>query len=74
MLLEIEVAFTPAELKDLTTLCELGAKIMSQDKPLQESAHIQNTALTLIRKLNQINDKPPEIPEVEKHGSADDSV
>jgi hypothetical protein len=68
------VALTPAELKDISTLCELGAKIMSQDKPLQESARIQTTALTLIGKLNQINDKPPEIPEVEKHGSADDSV
>jgi hypothetical protein len=72
------VIFTPAELADFTTLCEIGAKTISQDKPLAESANVQNTALRLIRKLKEANAKPPaevpEIPEVEKHGSADDSV
>lgn len=61
--------FTPAELKDIVTLCEIGAKVMSQEKPLVESANIQNTALRLIRKLKEANNQPPaevpETPEVE---------
>ena len=69
---------TPDELNNIIVLCEVGAKSMSADKPLHESAIIQNTALDLIRKLKEANAKPPaevpEIPEVKQHGSADNSV
>jgi hypothetical protein len=54
--------FTPEELKNLVTLCEVGAKALSSDKPLHESANIQATALDLIRKLAKAHEKPPEEP------------
>ena len=56
--------FTPAQLKDIVTLCELGAKVMSQEKPLAESANIQNTALNLLQKLHKAHEQKPEEPEV----------
>lgn len=49
--------FTPEELKNLVTLCEVGAKALSSDKSLQESAMIQATALELIRKLHKANEE-----------------
>jgi hypothetical protein len=53
---------TPDELKNIIVLCEVGAKSMSADKPLHESANIQATALDLIRKLVKAHEKPPEEP------------
>lgn len=44
------------ELKNLTVLIEVGAKAVSQDKGLQESAAIQNTALQLLQKIHKAHE------------------
>lgn len=44
---------TDVELKNLTTLIEVGAKAVSAEKGLQESAAIQTTALQLIQKVHE---------------------
>ena len=49
--------FTPDELKSVTTLIEVGAKAISNDKPLQESAAIQATALNLLQKLQKAHEQ-----------------
>jgi hypothetical protein len=46
------VIFTPEELKDLDTLISVGAKTISADKPLRESAMIQNLAISLLQKIH----------------------
>jgi hypothetical protein len=48
---------TPDELKNIIVLCEVGAKTLSNDKGLQESAAIQNTALLLLQKIKQANEQ-----------------
>lgn len=55
--------FTQDELKSVTTLVEVGAKTISNDKPLQESASIQMTALNLLQKLHKAHEQKPEEPE-----------
>lgn len=68
---------TDVELKNLTTLVEVGAKAVSSEKGLQESAAIQNTALQLLQKLHEACSKkaadaavvtpvPPTDPETPK--------
>ena len=57
--------FTQDELKNVTVLCEVGAKTLSGDKGLGESAAIQTAALELIRKLHKAHEKPPEEPEAD---------
>ncbi len=57
--------FTPEELKNLTVFIEVGAKALSQDKPLRESQAIQSVALGLIEKLS-----PPEVREPAEAGVA----
>lgn len=49
---------TTEELKNLTVLVEVGAKALSADKPLQESAGIQNTAIALLKKLQETHEEP----------------
>lgn len=44
--------FTPDEIKNLNVLISVGAKAVSADKSLQESAAIQATAVALLEKLN----------------------
>jgi len=56
--------FTQEELKNLVTLCEVGAKALSSDKSLQESASIQMTALNLLQKLHKAHEQKPEEPGV----------
>ena len=48
---------TPDELKNIIVLCEVGAKALSNEKGLQESAAIQNTALLLLQKIKQANEQ-----------------
>jgi hypothetical protein len=48
---------TPDELKNIIVLCEVGAKTLSNEKGLQESAAIQNTALILLQKIKQANEQ-----------------
>lgn len=45
--------FSDVELKNLTTFIEVGAKAVYAEKPLQESAAIQTTAIQLIQKLHR---------------------
>lgn len=55
---------TPDDLKNLNTLISVGAKTLTADKMLQESVMIQNIALTLLQKLEHMNDKLAEdVPE-----------
>lgn len=53
---------TPEELKNLTVLVEVGAKIVSGEKGLQESAAIQNTTLKLLEKIHKAHETKPEEP------------
>jgi hypothetical protein len=48
---------TPEELKNIDTLIQVGAKALSQDKGLAESAAIQNTALALLQKINKASEE-----------------
>ena len=52
--------FSPEEIKNLNVLVSVGAKAVSADKPLNESAAIQATAVALLEKLNK-----PEEPKAE---------
>lgn len=49
--------FSKEELNNLLILIEVGAKTVSADKSLSESAAIQSTALTLMGKLRSLNDQ-----------------
>ena len=58
--------FTEQELTNLNLLITAGAKVISQDKPLNESVMIQNTGLQLIEKIKQLSEPErigPENPE-----------
>ena len=52
--------FTEEEKKNLTVLIEVGAKSLSQDKPLRESLAIQSVAVTLIERI--LNPQPAPEP------------
>ncbi len=54
---------TQIELQNVVALMEVGAKTLSQDKNLAESAAIQNTAVALIKKLTELNTPVPFEPE-----------
>jgi hypothetical protein len=57
---------TELELKNTIALMEAGAKTISQDKNLTESAAIQSTAVALIKKLIELNTPVPPEPKAEE--------
>ena len=52
--------FSAEEIKNLNVLISVGAKAVSADKPLNESAAIQATAVELLEKLNKQKQKTDE--------------
>lgn len=50
---------TNEEIKNLVVLVEIGAKALSSDKGIKESAQIQATAVTLIEKLASLAKEEP---------------
>lgn len=53
--------FTEQEIKNLIIFIEIGAKALSQDKPLPQSFEIQGVALGLIQKIRpQQSEGPPD--------------
>lgn len=53
------MSLTSAELNNLTTLVEVGAKASAADRGLQEAAAILNTSIQLLRKLHEMHATPP---------------
>ena len=53
--------FTPDELKNLEVLISVGAKAISAEKPLSESAAIQNVALAQLQKIQNLSKDEPKV-------------
>ena len=55
------MTFTPDELRNVSVFIEVGARSVSSEKSLQESAAIQAIALQLLKKIHDAHAQPPQV-------------